>query len=71
MVRSEAMKKAQKKYRQVNKERYNNNVREYNRKYMLEHYDEKAKQYKKDYYFKNKNYTNKNFAADLIKLFAE
>jgi len=71
MVRSEAMKKAQKLYRQRNRERYNNKVREYNRVYNKTHYDDDAKTKKSEYYYKNRNYTNKEFSKDLINLFKE
>ena len=71
MSRSEALKKAQKLYRERNRERYNNNVREYNRVYNKNHYDEEAQKKKSAYYFKNRNYINKEFSKDLIKMFKE
>ena len=71
MVRSEALKKAQQIYRQKNREHLNNRNREYNRIYNKTHYDDNAKQKKKEYYFKNRNYTNKEFSKDLINLFKE
>ncbi len=71
MVRSEALKKAQKIYRQKNREHLNNRNREYTRDYNRSHYDDDAKQKKKEYYFKNRNYTNKEFSKDLINLFKE
>lgn len=71
MSRTDALKKAQKLYRERNRERYNNRVREYNRVYNKTHYDEDAKLKKSEYYFKNRNYTNKEFSKDLIKMFKE
>ncbi len=70
-MRSEALKRAQKLYRERNRERYNNRVREYNRNYNKTHYDEEAKQQKREYYLKNRNYTNKDFSKDLVNLFKE
>ena len=71
MVRSEALKKAQRIYRQKNREHLNNRNREYNRVYALTNYNDDAKQKKKEYYFKNRNYTNKEFSKDLINLCKE
>tara|TARA_R110002074_G_scaffold150555_1_gene303806 strand:+ start:123 stop:350 length:228 start_codon:yes stop_codon:yes gene_type:complete len=51
MTRSEALKKAQIKYRENNKERLN----EYHRKYVKEHYTENAKTHKAEYYQLNKD----------------
>ena len=70
-MRSEALKRAQKLYRQRNREHLNNKNREYNRIYNKEHYDEDAKQKKKEYYLKNRNYINKDFSKDLVNLFQE
>ena len=71
MGRSEALKKAQKLYREKNRERLNINVREYNRVYKKKHYNEDEKQKKKEFYLINRNYINKEFSKDLIKLFKE
>ncbi len=70
-MRSEALKRAQKLYRQRNREHLNNKNREYNRNYNKAHYDEDAKQQKKEYYLKNRNYINKDFSKDLVNLFKE
>jgi hypothetical protein len=71
MVRSEALKKAQKLYRQKNREHLNNRNREYNRVYALTNYDDDAKKKKNEYYLKNRNYINKDFSKDLVNLFKE
>ena len=52
MVRSEALKKAQKLYRQKNREYPNNRNREYSRVYALTNYDDDAKKKKNEYYLK-------------------
>ena len=66
MVRSEALKKAQKLYRQKNREHLYNRNREYNRVYALTNYDDDAKKKKNEYYLKNRNYINKDFSKDLV-----
>ena len=71
MVRTEALKKAQKLYRQKNRERIAETSRITMRIYMKEHYDNDAKQRKKEYYLKNRNYINKDFSKDLVNLFKE
>ena len=71
MPRSEALKQAQKLYRERNKERIAEQSRITMRKYMKEHYDDEAKKKKREYYLKTRNYKNKEFAKDLIKLFEE
>lgn len=71
MPRSEALKRAQKLYREKNKERIAETSRISMRTYMKEHYDDEAKRKKREYYFKTRNYKNKEFAKDLINLFEE
>ena len=51
MTRSEALKKAQIKYRENNKERLN----DYARVYVKKHYTENAKAHKAEYYQLNKD----------------
>jgi len=62
MVRSEALKKAQIKYRENNRQKIN----EYFRNYEKEHYVEKKKDKKKEYYQINKDKIKARYFEDTI-----
>tara|TARA_R110002074_G_scaffold180066_3_gene344280 strand:- start:265 stop:492 length:228 start_codon:yes stop_codon:yes gene_type:complete len=62
MTRSEALKKAQIKYRDKNKERLNN----YARVYVKEHYTDTIKDNKKEYYQLNKDRIKARYFEDTI-----
>ena len=74
MPRTEAVKISQKKYYEKNKTKINKNLVAKRNKgefaeYMRTIYDDRAKEKKKLYYLKNRNYKNKDFSKDLINLF--
>lgn len=62
MARSEALKKAQIKYRDKNKERLN----EYARVYVKEHYTDTIKDNKKEYYQLNKDKIKARYFEDKV-----
>mgnify|MGYP003654607430 CR=1 FL=1 len=66
-TRTPAMKEAQKRYYDKNREKAN----KYSREKIKNAYDDDAKLKKKLYYLKNRNYQDKTFHIDLIRLFKE
>mgnify|MGYP003625083936 CR=1 FL=1 len=66
-TRSPSMKLAQKRYYDKNKLKVN----KISRDRLKDAYDDEAKLKKKLYYLKNRNYQDKTFHIDLIRLFKE
>lgn len=66
-TRTPALKLAQRRYYEKNKLKVN----KYSRDKLKSSYDDDAKLKKKEYYLKNRNYQDKTFHNDLIRLFRE